>query len=59
MDCAGIFKPSMGVMNRNSVVVLSRQATQPGGIGSLDSILELLKNLKIRALVSVFISWGS
>jgi hypothetical protein len=37
----------MGAMNR--VVVLARQATQPGGIGSLDSFLGLLKSLKIRA----------
>jgi hypothetical protein len=28
----------------------ARQATQPGGIGSLESILGLLKSLKIRAL---------
>jgi len=30
-------------------VVSARQATQPGGIGSLESILGLLKSLKIRA----------
>jgi hypothetical protein len=29
--------------SRNRVVVPARQATQPGGIGSLESILELLK----------------
>ncbi len=29
-------------------VVPARQAFKPGGIGSLESILELLKNLKIR-----------
>jgi hypothetical protein len=34
----------------NRVVVPARQATQPGGIGSLESILGLLKSLKIRAL---------
>ncbi len=44
---AEIFKQYMGAMNR--VVVLARQATQPGGIGSLDSFLGLLKSLKIRA----------
>jgi hypothetical protein len=32
------------------VVVLARQDTQPGGIGSLESILGLLTRLKIRAL---------
>jgi hypothetical protein len=35
---------------RNRVVVSARQAAQPGGIGSLESILWLLKTLKIRAL---------
>jgi hypothetical protein len=38
--CAGIFKQSMG--GRNRVVVPARQATQPGGIGSLESILGFL-----------------
>jgi hypothetical protein len=33
---------------RNKVVVPGRQATQPGGIDSLESILGLLKSLKIR-----------
>jgi hypothetical protein len=33
----------------NKVVVPARQATQPGGIGSLESILGLLKRLKIWA----------
>jgi hypothetical protein len=33
------------------VVIPDRQATQPGGIGFLESILGLLKSLKIRALV--------
>ncbi len=32
------------------VVVRARQATQPGGMGLLESILELLKSLKTRAL---------
>ncbi len=32
------------------VVVPARQATQPGGIGSLESILGLFRSLKIRAL---------
>ncbi len=35
--------------SRNRVVVPARQATQPGGIGSLESILGLLQSLKIRA----------
>jgi hypothetical protein len=35
----------------NRVVLPARQATQPGGIGSLESILGLLKSLKIRALL--------
>ncbi len=41
----------MGARNRNTngVVVLARPATQPGGIGSTESILGLLKSLKIRA----------
>jgi hypothetical protein len=33
----------------NRVVLPARQATQPSGIGSLESILGLLKSLKIRA----------
>jgi hypothetical protein len=36
-------------MSRNKVVVPARQATQPGGIGSLELILGPLKSLKIRA----------
>jgi hypothetical protein len=36
--------------SRNMVVVQARQTTQPGGIGSLESILGLRKSLKIRAL---------
>jgi hypothetical protein len=41
----------MGAKNRVGigVVVPARQATQPGGIGSLESILEFLQSLKIRA----------
>jgi hypothetical protein len=34
----------------NRVVVLARQATQPSGIGSLESIFGFLKSLKIQAL---------
>jgi hypothetical protein len=34
--------------NRNRVVAPARQATQPDGIGSLESIIGLLKSLKIR-----------
>ncbi len=30
--------------SRNRIVVPARQATQPGGIGSLESILELSKS---------------
>ncbi len=37
--------------SRNRVVVTARQVTQPGGIGSLESILGLLKSLKIWAQV--------
>jgi hypothetical protein len=37
----GARKPS-----RDKVVVSARQATQPGGIGSFESILGLLKSLK-------------
>ncbi len=33
----------------------ARQATQPGGIGSLESILGLLKSLKIQALTTALI----
>jgi hypothetical protein len=40
----GGYEPS-----RNRVVVPACQAIKPGGIGSLDSILGLLKSLKIRA----------
>jgi hypothetical protein len=49
-SCVEIFKQSIGGRNRVRVVVLARQATQPGGIVSLESILGLLKSLKIRAL---------
>jgi hypothetical protein len=35
-------------LSRNSVVIPARQATQPGGISSLQSIFRLLKSLKIR-----------
>ncbi len=49
---AGIFKQYMGALepSRNRVVVMARQATEAGGIDSLESILGLLKSLKIRAL---------
>ncbi len=40
------FYTSMGARNR---VVPARQATQPGGIGSLESILGLLESLKIQS----------
>jgi hypothetical protein len=55
---AGIFKQSTGARNRvgtrNRVVVQARQPTQPGGIGSLESILGFLKSLKIRALSAYY-----
>jgi hypothetical protein len=38
----------------NRVVVPARQTTQPGGIGSWESILGFIKSLKIRALASWF-----
>jgi hypothetical protein len=38
-----------GLASRNRVVVTARQATQPDGIGSLESILGLLESFKIRA----------
>jgi hypothetical protein len=43
----------MGARNRVGIGLSywARQATQPGGIGSLESIHGLLKSLKIRALV--------
>ncbi len=49
---AGIFKQSKGGQepSRNRVVVPARRTTQAGGIDSLESILGLLKSLKIRAL---------
>jgi hypothetical protein len=45
VPCAGIFKHSKDARNRgrNRVVVPARPAIQPGGIGSLESILGLLK----------------
>ncbi len=48
---AEIFKQSKGAGSRVGigVVVPARQATQPGGIGFLESILGLLISLKIRA----------
>ncbi len=50
--------------NRNRVAVLARQATQPGGIGSLESILGLLKSLKFglrawRAVTATLFLLGS
>ncbi len=46
-NCARIFIQSMGEPSRNRVVVAACQAS-PGGIGSLESILGLLKSLKDR-----------
>ncbi len=54
-----LVRPSVSVLkffinlwrpSSNRVVVAARQATQPGGIGFVESIFELLKSLKIRAL---------
>jgi hypothetical protein len=46
---AGIFKQSMGARNRVGIGMSYRAGppgyTQPGGIGSLESILGLLKSL--------------
>ncbi len=57
--CAGIFKQFMGGQEPswNSVVVQAFQATQPDGISSLESILGLLKSLKIRALLKDWYSY--
>jgi hypothetical protein len=40
----------------NRVVVPARQATQPGGIGSLESFLVLLKSLK-KSDSAGYIGW--
>jgi hypothetical protein len=54
VPCGGIFKQSMGVRNQVRIGLSYRPArlhtTQPGGIVSMESILGLLKSLKIRAL---------
>ncbi len=54
---AGIWKQSMGARNRVGIGLsyrlASRQATQPGEIGSMESILGILKSIKIRARMSV------
>jgi hypothetical protein len=44
----------MGAENQ----VPARQAKQPAGIGSLKSILGLLKSFKIRALVALLFPTG-
>jgi hypothetical protein len=50
---AGIFKQAMGARKRVGLgLSYQRQATQPGRIGSLESILGLLNSLKIRAPVA-------
>jgi hypothetical protein len=54
----------LGTEYRNRVAVTSRQATQPGGIGSVESILGLLKSLNIRAQylqnrVSCMLAYGA
>ncbi len=43
---AGIFKQSMGARKRVVIGLSYHQATQPGGIGSLESILGLLLKFK-------------
>jgi hypothetical protein len=49
--CAGIFKQSMWARNRVGLGLSYRHAKlQAGGINSLESIPELLKSLKFRAL---------
>jgi hypothetical protein len=40
------------IKGESKVVVPARQATQPGGTGSLESTHGLVKSLKIRALYS-------
>ncbi len=52
---AGIFKQSMGARNRIGIGLSYRphQATQAGGIVSLESSLGLLTSLKIRAQASL------
>ncbi len=47
--CAEIFLQSVGTRNRVEIELSyrPRQTTQSGGIGSLVSILELLKSLKL------------
>ncbi len=56
--CTWIFEQSMGDRNRvgKGVVVPARQATQAGGIDSLESILGLLTCLKIWAPYTYWIS---
>ncbi len=48
--CAGIFKQSMGARNRVGIELSYRptrlHTTQPGGVGSLKSILGLIESLK-------------
>ncbi len=53
--CAGIFIQSMGAMNRVGTGLSYRAA---GEIGSLESILGVLKSLKIRALYAVAVLYS-
>ncbi len=55
-SCAGSSKPSMGSQepSRNRVIVPARQATQAGGIHSLEWIPVLHKRLKVRARDGIF-----
>jgi hypothetical protein len=52
-SCAGIFKQSIGARNPvgNRVAVPARQATQPGGIGSSESILTTTCEQKAAVLL--------
>ncbi len=49
---AGICRQSMGARNRVRIGLLHRPAKLPGEIDSLESILMLLKSLKIRAQIA-------
>ncbi len=50
VQCWNFLKNLWVLGTGNRVVVPGRQATQSGGIGSLESVLGLLKSLKILAL---------
>jgi hypothetical protein len=60
---AHVFRAELGFLNNlwglgtkgNKVVVPARQAIQSGGIDSLESILGLLKSLKVRAVLQILL----